>query len=278
MQTAQPTESPIVWLRTTVAPSCCAVARESSISKWVGRCGPAGSAGPYPATPSHSMFAPPNRNGLPLRRSCVPLRVTKGLLVPDAAEPPAAAQTGRMARTGRAPLTSASCVTVGVTSKPAWILGALALLLVVGAAPARSAAPVTFSTTATRLVIHAPGYTLTLARRNGKILELDEGSTRLTGTATRCLWGWFAGSDSSYTGGCSYAPNAERRFVYSWRASTLTLTYGGVAKVMIRAGVTSLDLRLTLVNRGTTRERVRFPDGLNGDTRTVTAGYLLNAL
>src|SRR6185437_9099909 len=139
-----------------------------------------------------------------------------------------------MTNTERATLTSASCVTVGVTSKLAWILGPAAVVLLLGAGPARSA-PVTFSATATRLVIHAPGYTLALARRNGKILELDQGSTQLTGTATTCLWGWFAGSDSSYTGGCSYAPGAERSFGYRWRASTLTLAYGGVARVTIRA-------------------------------------------
>lgn len=169
-------------------------------------------------------------------------------------------------------------MTVGGASKLAWILGPAALVLLLGVAPARSAAPVTFSATATRLVIHAPGYSLALARRNGKILELDQGTARLTGTTTRCLWGWFAGSDSSYTGGCSYAPGAGRSFTYRWQASTLTLAYGSVAKIAIHARATSLDLRLTLVNRGTTRERVRFPDGLNGDTRTVTAGYLPNAL
>ena len=113
-----------------------------------------------------------------------------------------------MASTERTTLTSASCVTVGVASKLRWIAGAGCGRAAPGAAPAHSAARVTFSTTPTRLVIHAPGYTLALARRNGKILELDQGTTRSPGTATRCLWGWFAGSDSSYTGGCSYAPGA----------------------------------------------------------------------
>ena len=46
MQSSQPTESPIVWLRTTRTPISFAVAIASSISKWVARRGPAGSCGP----------------------------------------------------------------------------------------------------------------------------------------------------------------------------------------------------------------------------------------
>jgi hypothetical protein len=123
-----------------------------------------------------------------------------------------------------------------------------------------------------------------LSRRNGRILELDEDGTQLTGTTTHCLWGTFAGSDSSYTGGCSYAPTQKRRFAYRWNgtASTLTLSYSGAvsgsAAVAIHAASSSFDLRLTLKNRGATRQRVRFPDGLDGDTRTITAGYVPNTL
>ena len=46
MHAGQPTESASVWLRTSVAPSSRAVASASSISKWLGGRGPAGSAGP----------------------------------------------------------------------------------------------------------------------------------------------------------------------------------------------------------------------------------------
>jgi hypothetical protein len=159
-------------------------------------------------------------------------------------------------------------------------------MLVLAPAPARAARPVSFAHMATRLVVTAPGYTLALSARNGKILELDDRAAgrRLTGTAGRCLWGAIANTDSSYLGGCSFAPANARRFTYRWNAgrAMLTLTYAaahfGTAVVTVHALRSSVDLRLSIANRGRLLQRVRFPDGLNGDTRTVSAGYAPNAL
>jgi uncharacterized protein DUF6259 len=163
---------------------------------------------------------------------------------------------------------------------------ALAGLLAVGARPADAARPVSFAPGSARLVVTAPAYTLTLSARNGKILALDDRAAhrRLSGSTARCIWGAIANTDSSYLGGCSFAPGNARRFAYRWNAAraTLTLTYAsarfGTAVVTVHALPAYLDLRLSIANRGRLLQRVRFPDGLDGDTRTVSAGYAPNAL
>jgi hypothetical protein len=165
-------------------------------------------------------------------------------------------------------------------------MGILVFVLLLTAVTAAEGAGgrVRFHATSTRLAIHGPGYRLVLARRNGKILELDQGPVRLTDSTGLCLWGAVAGPSSSYVGGCSFAPSERRTFSYRWKASTATLTLAyrearfGAATVTIHAGTTFLDLRLRLANRRATLDRVRFPAGLNGDTRTVTAGYAPNTL
>jgi uncharacterized protein DUF6259 len=170
-------------------------------------------------------------------------------------------------------------------ARVAAVLAPVAALLL-GAAAARGDARVAFAAGASRLTIHAPAYTLALSRRNGRILELDDvgARRRLTGAASRCLWGVFANGDASYLGGCSYAPAQRRRFDYRWNASaaTLTLRYRGAgfgtAVVTIQARPTYLDLQLSIANRGDVLQRVRFPDGIDGDTRTVSAGYAPNVL
>ena len=145
------------------------------------------------------------------------------------------------------------------------------------AGPAAASNGISFTASGARLTIRAPGYSLALARKDGRIVALDAGGAALTAPPTRCLWGALRGSDSSYVGGCSYRP----AFRWSPASSTLTLTYRahfGRAIVRVRAGATFFDLRLTLANHGLPLQRVRFPDGLEGDTRTVTAGYAPNAL
>ena len=174
---------------------------------------------------------------------------------------------------------------LGVVTKSARAV-AVAAALLLAAAPAGAARSIAFTHTLARLQLQAPGYTLTLSARNGKVLALrDRAAGRLlTGSTARCLWGAIANTDSSYLGGCSFAPGSARRFTYRWSSarSTLTLTYAsthfGTAVVTVHATTSSLDLRLSIANRGRLLQRVRFPDGLDGDTRTVSAGYAPNAL
>ena len=152
-----------------------------------------------------------------------------------------------------------------------------------GSSPSRS--PVTFSA-ASALVLSGRTYELTLSNHNGKLLRLVDraGGTRLLQDDERCLWGALGHSDTSYVGGCSFAPRSARKFSYRWRAATgtLELTYGsqafGSATVTLHARPDYVDARLKIRNRGKVLERVRFPDGLTGDTGTVAAGYAPNVL
>jgi len=166
---------------------------------------------------------------------------------------------------------------------------AISTLLLVGlvshARPTTRA--VTFSDRARdRVVVTGATYRVTLSKKNGKILGLvDRASgTELLADARRCLWGAMASSDSSYIGGCSFAPAGARRFSYRWdqRSSTLTLAYRahdfGSVLVTLHARAASFDLRMTFANRGVIRTRIPFPDGLVGDTGTVSAGYAPNVL
>jgi hypothetical protein len=168
-------------------------------------------------------------------------------------------------------------------------LTAIASLLLVGTVShARPATPaVTFSDRATdRLVVTGATYRLTLSKKSGKILGLADRTTGipLLTDARRCLWGTMSNSDFSYIGGCSFTPAAARRFSYHWqqKSSTLTLTYRAAAfgsvVVTLHARSAFLDLQMTFANRGDIRTRVRFPDGLVGDTAAVSAGYAPNVL
>lgn len=172
-----------------------------------------------------------------------------------------------------------------------WVAAAAALL-VLGAAgthgsPAAGAAPAAaFRATPRALVVTTAAYELTLSRRNGKLLALDDRvhRTRLLHGSDRCLWGVAGHASTSYLGGCSFSPAAGRRFSYRWlpASSTLELSYRapafGSAVVTLEARGASLDARLTIRNRRETQSRVMFPEGLAGDTRTVAAGYAPNAL
>ena len=161
----------------------------------------------------------------------------------------------------------------------------LLLVLVSDARPTPRA--VTFTDRAQdRVVVTGATYRLTLSKKNGKILGLvDRASgTVLLADAKRCLWGAMSSSDSSYVGGCSFAPAGAQRFSYRWdqRSSTLTLSYRahdlGSVLVTLRARAASFDLRMTLLNHGVTRTSIPFPDGLVGDTGAVSAGYAPNVL
>jgi uncharacterized protein DUF6259 len=167
-------------------------------------------------------------------------------------------------------------------------LTAIAVLLPVAVSHARPAAPaVTFSDRATdRVVVTGATYRLTLSKKNGKILGLADrrSGTQLLTDARRCLWGAMSSSDSSYIGGCSFMPAGARQFSYHWQqeSSTLTLIYRapafGSVVVTLHARSAFFDLQMTFTNRGVTRTRVPFPDGLVGDTAAVSAGYAPNVL
>ena len=136
------------------------------------------------------------------------------------------------------------------------------------------------------LVVSGGTYRLALSKRNGKIVALSEraGESPLVRDTNRCLWGVLSASDTSYLGGCSFAPRGASRFSYRWLAgsATLVLEYRspafGAATVTLRARSTYFDLRLRIENRGKLRTRVQFPSTLAGDTGTVAAGYVPEVL
>jgi hypothetical protein len=185
-------------------------------------------------------------------------------------------------------LTQASSGTVRARGRngAAWAAAALGILAAGASGHRALSAPfpgVSFDARATdRLVLTTKAYRLTLSKRNGKLLGLVDRASgrRLARNTNRCLWGALPHNDLKYVGGCSFAQGSSaRRFSYRWdpAAATLTLGYRGSARVSavvtVRARPTMLDLRLRLRNNGVPLTRVPFPEGLVGDTATVTAGY-----
>jgi hypothetical protein len=180
--------------------------------------------------------------------------------------------------------------------------GLLALLLPSGgvAGPARSAffgdpggglqAPGSGITLDQRsksaLVLQSAVYRLTIAKRNGGMVELLDRTTgaRVVKASNGCLWGTVAAGDPTYIGGCLHTPSGQARFSYDWNkaSSMLTLTYEpdpAAAKavhavVTIKAARTYFDLQVTLDNR-TSRvlQSVSFPADLIEDENLVEAGY-----
>jgi hypothetical protein len=136
-----------------------------------------------------------------------------------------------------------------------------------------AAVAIGFSQQGERLVVHAPAYRVVLSAQNGRILEIDDArGRRLLGSGYGCMWWLNPEHHATSLGGCSFRP------AHAWRGNTLTLTYGKTATVTLRAAPTSFDLRLSVANGGVTRDQIRFPAGLAGDTRTVQAGYTPNVL
>jgi hypothetical protein len=171
-------------------------------------------------------------------------------------------------------------------SGAAWAAAVLAILAAAASSHGALSAPfpgVSFDERAAgRLVITTEAYRLTLSKKNGKLLGLVDRASgrRLARNTNRCLWGALPNNDLKYVGGCSFASGSSaRRFSYRWdaAAATLTLAYRGSARVSaivtVRARPSLLDLRLRLQNHGLPLTRVPFPEGLVGDTATVTAGY-----
>src|SRR5258707_8062378 len=179
------------------------------------------------------MFAPPNRNGCPSRTRCEPARVTKpagAAVAPETAPRSVAAQTRN--RVVLARRTQASSGTVrGRGRTSSWFVAVGAILAVAASSTRALSAPpaVAFGDRGGSLVLTTSAYTLTLTKRNGKVLNLVDRATGagLARNADRCLWGVAGASNTTYVGGCSFAPGAARRFSYRWNraASTLTLTY-----------------------------------------------------
>ena len=153
----------------------------------------------------------------------------------------AAATSGRIFR--GASIQASSGTVRGRGRNRAWAVVAVLAIVAVAASSSHGAlsAPrpypgVAFDDRAAgSLVITTKTYRLTLSKRNGKVLGLVDRASglRLARNTNRCLWGAAATSNSSYVGGCSFAPRAARRFSYHWSAATatLTLTYRGFAAV-----------------------------------------------
>jgi hypothetical protein len=124
-----------------------------------------------------------------------------------------------------------------------------------------------------RLVVHAPAYRVVLSAANGRILEIDDARGRkLLGGGYGCMWWLNPYHHATSLGGCGFHVR------HTWRGHTLTLVYGRTATVTLHASATFFDLRLRLASGGATRDQIRFPAGLVGDTRTVQAGYSPNVL
>ena len=136
-----------------------------------------------------------------------------------------------------------------------------------------------------RLVITAPAYQLTLAKRNGRIIDLIDrtGGSRVVQGSSGCLWR-TSQREPSLAGGCAFTPRGARRFSYRWdpASATLRLDYRasriGSAVVTLRARAGFFDLRLRIENRGGVVSKISFPDDLLADVRTVGAGYAPNVL
>lgn len=167
------------------------------------------------------------------------------------------------------------------------LVAALAAGIVVSNATARPEPPfglrTTFADRGSRLVVETGTYRLVLSKTNGAVLELVElGSrSRLVQGQAGCLWGARLAGDPAYVGGCAFRPAGPDRFSYAWdrRTRTLSLEYGSEAVVAIVAGASSLDLRLSLTNRGRgVLENVLFPADLRSDAGAVAAGYAPNFL
>jgi hypothetical protein len=174
------------------------------------------------------------------------------------------------------------------------LLGAaIAAALAQPAAAGRTAAPIRFDDSSrSRIVLVAPGYRLTLGKRNGAIVELVDRKTGVKlvhGPQIGCLWGADLAASGPYIGGCVFGPRAANRFSYRWnrRAATLTLRYDADASaaaavdavVTVRALASAIDLSVTIGNRhGPTVQEVFFPADLRGEAADVTAGYAPNLL
>lgn len=136
-----------------------------------------------------------------------------------------------------------------------------------------------------RVVVTAPGYRLTLTKRNGQIVDLVDRAARarvVEGTRG-CLWRVESRGLPALKDACSFAPRGSRRFSYRWSPSsaTLTLRYReprGTATVTLRARERFFDLQLTIENRGAVLRNISLPGELLGDVRTVEAGYSPNVL
>jgi hypothetical protein len=141
------------------------------------------------------------------------------------------------------------------------------------------------------VVIDTPAYKLTIAKRNGAIVDLldhSTGASLIRGT-NGCEWGVGGPGGGAYVGGCSYTPGTASTFSYKWDAAstTLTMTYTAGADaeqhidavVTLHASQTWFDVQATVTNDAPrVIAGVNFPADLFGNTTTVQAGYAPNFL
>jgi hypothetical protein len=141
------------------------------------------------------------------------------------------------------------------------------------------------------VVLQTPAYKLVLSKKNGGFVQLADRVTSavLVDGTNGCEWGTSAVGDSTYVGGCGFAPTGPSHFSYTWDTATKTLTMNYAtgadserhvdAVVTLRATADYLDLRLALTNHGQrVIQSANFPVDLFGRTDTVQAGYAPNFL
>jgi hypothetical protein len=183
-----------------------------------------------------------------------------------------------------------------------WLLGALVVLSLdwsgsppVSAHALASPAPgsgirFTVKPRRNQLRITAPGYELTLSRRNGSVLSIVDRNarTRVIVGQGGCIWGARADGTADYIGGCAFSRTGAARFSYRWnaRSSMLTMRYaapGSSAAISATATLTAhdtyFDLRVTVKNQlHRTLSAVLVPADLLGQAGSVTAAYTPNFL
>jgi hypothetical protein len=150
----------------------------------------------------------------------------------------------------------------------------LSLLLAAGALAGPPA--VTFEERPQHLVVTTPAYRLTLSRRSGAVVSLDDraAGVRLVNGSVGCLWAAGPTGRGRSFGGC------RGRVRYHWdkRRSTLKLLYVTPpvpAVATVRFGRASFDLSLWLANAGASPlAQVAFPADLRADAAAVDAAYV----
>ena len=297
MQAAQPTESPIVWLRTTWRPSPGRLPSRRRPRNGSGSGAPPDRQARSRSAPSHSMFAPPNRNGRPPsvepRPGAGDERVGESL---------GRANRGRTGRGGdeeggghsgqrqdRSRRAHPGIIRHGARTGSEQVVG--------GCGCPHDPCRRRFGESRSAIRAAAVRGRHVRRRRGRPPRDHDEDVPadaqqaqrerssalvdRASGTAARpehepVPLGRAGEQRPSYVGGCSFAPRAARRFSYRWNArcgdADAHVSSGSPSSPCARGrrSSTAVADRRTAV---TCSSRVEFPEALAGDTATVAAGY-----
>ncbi|MDX2267557.1 MAG: hypothetical protein NW208_05590 [Bryobacter sp.] len=140
-----------------------------------------------------------------------------------------------------------------------------------------------------RIVIENQHYLVHFSKQNGAILSLsarESGQNLTLGSEAECLWSvnLIRGNQNQFTGGCSFAPQAENTFDYRWNSQTkvLSFTYNSPNGSQPTALVSLVfseqpyfDMQLQIQNRTSARlETIGWPGNLLLDRNAISAAYL----